>query len=573
MADSVEITNTAIANAQKFLESYLAASIPDGNFRDGSHLHDIVVRAFSYALALFDSEAAILRNMQSLKTLANLESGSTDDVVDNLVANWFLERKVGSKARGVITIHLSLEVEALSVLAGSIFTRLPGVEYVFTSDSRVYLRDSDMTPEYDSAGVHTGYSLDLPVEARLEGIGAEVSAGKFASWDPLSPYVTSIENRAPFGEAAGLESTFELLDRASTAISSRDFLSSGSLDTVIRSEVLQATGTTVIGAGDPEMMRDLVSGLGSGSSIHSLGFVNVYVRLPSSPGQSLSVSIPADSGTSTLTFAGRLATVDSVAVTRTGHSGATPTRVSSRAATTGRYYVLEGSSGQAGPTTDASLYAPRATTYNGDTTVLDAGTWGLSVEDPVLYASKDAVYTLDVGVATFARTVTVGYTSWAAASDVDTVLADSTRRIASSNLLAYCFTPVRVKVAMSYALYANGPGELPEDQAKSFIASYISSSDGTRNLRASDIVTAFLGEYSLYVAAVDLPITITYELHAPNGALVPFSTQDKISPVLLDQSLATGVYTSADALLHQLSSRTVCVLAVAADITLTEVVL
>lgn len=571
MADSVEITNKAIASAQKFLSDYLSTSLPSGNFREGSHLNDIVVRAFSYALALFDSEAAVLRNMQSLKTLANLESGSTDDVVDNLVSNWFLERKVGSKATGVLTIHLSLEVETVSVLVGTIFTRLPGVEYVFTSDTRVYLRDADLTAEYDSAGVHIGYSLDLPVEARFEGVGAEVSAGNFESWDPISPYITSVENRAPFGEAAGLESTFELLDRAGTAISSRDFLSAGSLDTVLRAEVLQVMRTTVIGAGDPEMMRDLVTGLGSGSSIHSLGFVNVYSKLPTAPGQSLSITIPADSGTGTLSFPARLATVDSVVVERAAYSDATPTRVSSKAATTGRYYVLEGAAGQAGPTTDATLYAPRAATYNVDNTVLDAGTWGLAVANPVLYATKDAVHTLDVGTAAFERTITVGYTAWGSASEVDTVLADSKRRIAASNLLAYCFTPVRVKMSLVYALQANGFGELPEDQAKSFVAAYISSIDGSRSLRVSDIVTAFLGEYAGYVAAVDLPLTVTYEMHAPDGKLIPFSTQDKISPELIAQSLAAGVYSAADAVAQQLSARTIALVSTSSDITLTEV--
>jgi len=276
--ETITITEEDRVAAENIMEQYLSDRLPDGDFSKGSSLRDLVVGGLAYVFAFLRKEGDLIRARQSLLLLSGLSGADVDDAVDEILSNWFLERKDGTKATGTATVYLS-QKEDVTIPTTASFYRA-GKEFKINSEIDLSYSGDDMTPVTDATGTVVAYQLQIPLVAAETGDSYNVEAGGFADFTRFSSNILRIENKNAFTGGGNIESTEEFLDRAETAISVRDLNSVRSIDVTLRENFSEIDDVVVIGFGDPEMIRDLAFPSVLGSKIHAGGCIDAYLRMP-----------------------------------------------------------------------------------------------------------------------------------------------------------------------------------------------------------------------------------------------------------------------------------------------------
>lgn len=285
---AIEISADDVAKAETFLETLLTEQIPDGRFTQGTALRDLAIKAFAFIFAHLQRENEEIRSLQSLLKVRDIATADpdTDRAVANateaILSNWFISRNTGGFARGTITIDVSRRQTYV----------IPGNNRFIYDRNRAFFPDvadtgqnivvdaSTLIPVVSADGVVTGYQFTLSVIAARAGATYNVQP---ATWDGgrgFSPFVTSIINTARFQGGKDKESTSELIDRSSNAVSVRNLINNRSIDATLRDEFSSIIRLITIGMGDPEMLRDLRFNDNDGVRLHVGGYYDVYLELP-----------------------------------------------------------------------------------------------------------------------------------------------------------------------------------------------------------------------------------------------------------------------------------------------------
>ena len=290
MSSTIVITEQDRLDAENLLEQFLSANYPTGDFSKGDMLRDFVISGFASVFAYIQQEVDITRARQSLLLLSKLAGADVDDAVDEILSNWFITRKAGQLARGVVTVYLSQSTD-ISVPITAKFYKTSALIFLPDALDTVTVAAEDLTQIVDANGVIVSYAFQLLVKASLPGKDYEVSAGSFVDFTRFSPYIIRVENQNAFSGGGDIESTAEMLDRSNTAITVRDLNSARSIDATLKDEFDTVDDVTVIGYGDPEMIRDLVLEEATNTRIHAGGMVDNYLRSPIQTGMTFSAAV------------------------------------------------------------------------------------------------------------------------------------------------------------------------------------------------------------------------------------------------------------------------------------------
>jgi hypothetical protein len=568
MALSIDINTEDLSRVEKLIRSALSEYVPSGNFREGTVLNDLVVRAMAVIPALVEKEARQVRARQSLNSILTLSPEDVDAALEDLVSNWFVTRKDGTRSTGVATLHFSSSVgEIVEVPLDAQFVFSTGIEFVVDSQNPIVInRDDQMRPLLASDGSVSEYLLYLPIISTGLGGSGNVPAGIFERFSPFSPHLTYVELENPIATAVATETNSDLIERAKESLSERGLVTQRSLRAVLREEVADVQDVYVVGAGAPEMQRDLIKDVSYNIDIHVLGHVNVYCLLPvvrnaRYPYDGSSISIPPSQVSTP---------IDTLAVTSFPFLRLKSVSISSGGAYTPLVRASIHSYDDNGVTkykayrSDTDSYSARVTPS------LLPDEYSLGVESSSLFSSMSQSLSLKTASSVLARTAIIEYDGTRSLSSVDLILQDRNRRIAAANTLGYSHIPVVLKISISYYRKSSAPGSLPEQEAKSAICSYLNNNLFPDGLRVSDLVVFFMGTYDLYVQGVALPITINYYLQSPSGNEVKFSTTNNIT--VEDMSLLSDStsYNDDTRLLEQVSDNTVRFVSFEDLVTLTE---
>lgn len=289
MADTIIITEQDRADAENILQQFLSDKLPTGDFGRGNALRDFTVSALANIFAYLRREIDITRARQSLLLLAKLTGTEVDDAVDEILSNWFVTRKVGRSSTGVVTVYLTQQVDVNVPITAKFYRDT----LVFMPDAldTIAVAKEDLVQLIDSNGAVVGYSFNVLVKAQFPGEDYDIEPGSFTDFTRFSPYITRVENQSQFSGGKSNESTSEMLDRAPTAISVRDLNSPRSIDATLKDEFTTVDDVTVIGMGDPEMIRDLVLEEATNSRVHAGGHVDAYLRSPVMSGKSFTGTV------------------------------------------------------------------------------------------------------------------------------------------------------------------------------------------------------------------------------------------------------------------------------------------
>jgi len=218
---------------------------PSLDLRDGSAINDLVV--FPIASMLEPYEAVHEANIQ--KAMIN-SSGLSEDDLDIIASNFFIERESGTKATGNVRIYFSSK-KNITIPVGSRFKSKSGLIYKATK-TRYVTADAmglERYPYYSSN--------DIPVEAEEMGDVYRVDAGEITEWVDRTTSYQAVTNIVAITGGVDKETNAELYDRLLVSQNVQAATSTGGINKVLINNYPNVQNVGIVGAGDTLMIRDL----------------------------------------------------------------------------------------------------------------------------------------------------------------------------------------------------------------------------------------------------------------------------------------------------------------------------
>jgi hypothetical protein len=285
---AIEINADDVASAESFLETLLTEEIPEGRFTQGSALRDLVVKSMAFTFAHLQKENTTIKSLQSLLNVRNIAASDPDtdravaNATDAILSNWFINRKAGSFARGMLFVEVTRKQDY--VLAGNqrfTYDR----DHVFYPDvvdpaQNVVISASSLFPVIALDGTIQAYQFSLRVIAAKTGADFNVAAGNWVGGTSFSAFATRVFSAVKFTGGKGKETTNELIARSNNAIAVRNLINPRSIDATLREKYSYLNRMLVVGMGEPEMQRDVVLDYGTVTTLHVGGHYDVFLELP-----------------------------------------------------------------------------------------------------------------------------------------------------------------------------------------------------------------------------------------------------------------------------------------------------
>jgi hypothetical protein len=250
-------------NVEQTIIDTIRLEDPDIDLREGTAFRDLLVKALTVVLQPFGDE---IQEIQLEQSILNADLIS-EDAMDALVANLFVSRRQGSKATGTVKLFFS-DAQPANVAAGTVFRSSAGLEFQTLQDFSI-TREGMLNNADGSL-----FFMEVVVFSREAGSEENVEAGDIVEIVGGPSGVVSVSNDLPFSRGVERESNVDLAERTRLAISVRDLNTEPSIRFIILENFNTVQDVQPVGFGDPEMIRDVLTGTGLSLGDLELGSVN-----------------------------------------------------------------------------------------------------------------------------------------------------------------------------------------------------------------------------------------------------------------------------------------------------------
>ena len=240
-----------------FLQDRIEQSFPSISAQEGDALVDLLITPLTVLLEPLKREIQIVRKGQSARNVDNLRLEDARD----LAANFFIEWRGGNRASGMVRVYYAQPTFA---------TILPTVEFS-TADGVIFRPSAALTVRPEQMLLYRSgqdYYVDVPVTSSSTGTSNNIAKGSITSVKGISGY-TRISNLSGFSGAADEETAAELLARTRSSLTERTLNVRRGIVARIESDFASVVDVEVVGYGDPEMNRDIITGRSKGSVVAS----------------------------------------------------------------------------------------------------------------------------------------------------------------------------------------------------------------------------------------------------------------------------------------------------------------
>jgi hypothetical protein len=218
--------------------------------QDGEPIDDLVVRPNRILLEAFRRQIRLVSLNQSL---ANPELLNEKEA-DNLGANFFVRRRLGGFSIGVARIYFTAPQFVLVTPSNSLFTG-SGLQY-FPIESQAITADRMVFNEEDNL-----FFFDIVVRAEKQGATYNIPANTLTTIEGITS-VVKVTNKRAFDDGGDKETTTQFIERIENSLTEKSLVTTRGIrarlfDTFENVQLIQ-----VIGHGDPEMNRDILTGQG-----------------------------------------------------------------------------------------------------------------------------------------------------------------------------------------------------------------------------------------------------------------------------------------------------------------------
>lgn len=258
-------------------------ALPEADTREGTFIRDVFVDPISDEISTMYLDMRMLKLSQSVLT-------AVGDDLDYLAANYFVERKMATKATGTVRFYIDNSTQqAVSIDDLEEYYEIPVGTVVsttgsYTQDAVEFLTTTGLyytAQEIKSLSIdqETGYRyIETSCEAYVAGETGNISAGEINILSSSIPGIAFVSNPYAFSGGTNAEDDAALANRVQLAITGCNI---GTKDGYLRYILNQpyVIAAKIVGAGDSIMFRD--GGYVDDDNVYHYGIggcVDIYVR-------------------------------------------------------------------------------------------------------------------------------------------------------------------------------------------------------------------------------------------------------------------------------------------------------
>lgn len=270
--DGLQVSDDDIKEAEIFAVNYLQPLYPNLDLREGTALRDTAIRASATLIALLKKG---LTYYFTINSLSNATDSTPEETIDSVLSNFFLARKEGSNS--IVRTRLYFTIRKDVTVSSSSFFSTNNTEFFYPLETSSF-SSTDLL--YDSS--KELYYCDVDMGSQEPGDSFNIDTGEFLYFSIFDPYFVGGDILYLKQRSIPRESNTSFVERAGSAVSTRNLINSPSIDSRIQEEFNTFTNITSVGMGEDEMVRDLVT-IRAGTPLQSIpihigGHVDVYVR-------------------------------------------------------------------------------------------------------------------------------------------------------------------------------------------------------------------------------------------------------------------------------------------------------
>lgn len=239
----------------EFAQTLLADRFPDLSFADGDALSEAVAKPMeALTRPLVDQMAVFLHS----GSFAHWRSMSSPELED-LAGNFFITRNAGGFATGPVRLYFPNPV-AQQIGTGNIWSTARGLRFTpvypqsIAADVMLTNKDGNL------------YYMDVQVIAEAPGLAYNVDVGEVVSVVGVFSAVKTT-NLRKFSGGVRVDDDAQLVESARAAVAERSLTADNGIITRLLEELATLKHVRVVGHGDDEMVRDVLSGGGLGEVI------------------------------------------------------------------------------------------------------------------------------------------------------------------------------------------------------------------------------------------------------------------------------------------------------------------
>ena len=237
--------NTSV---REFILGRLTVEFPELVLQDGEPIDDYAVKIMQILLEPFRRQIQQVSNNQSLADPTILNEREAD----SLGANYFVRRRPGGTSVGVARLYFSAPQGAIitpnnAVLDGSGHRFFPVENQAISSSNMLFNIEDNL------------YFFDIIVRAETEGAAYNISPNSLTGIEEL-PLVVKVTNKSQFEEGGDKETTIEYLERVENSLTEKSLVTFRGINARLTDVFESIRLIQVIGHGDPEMNRDILTG-------------------------------------------------------------------------------------------------------------------------------------------------------------------------------------------------------------------------------------------------------------------------------------------------------------------------
>jgi hypothetical protein len=233
-----------------FIIGRLQREFPDLVVQDGEPIDDYAVKIMQILLTPFRRQIQQISVNQSLAEPETLNEAEAD----NLAGNFYARRQAGGFSVGVARLYFSspqfiLVTPSNPVSSGDGLNFYPVENQSITADNMLFNTEDNL------------FYFDVAVRAAAEGQEYNIAPNMLVSVEGI-PSAVKVVNQLAFEEGAGKETTEEFIERVENSLSEKSLVTLRGISAKLRDVFENIRIIQVIGYGDPEMERDVITGGG-----------------------------------------------------------------------------------------------------------------------------------------------------------------------------------------------------------------------------------------------------------------------------------------------------------------------
>lgn len=281
----LEVSAEEIAKGELFTQQLLQDRFPSTDWRQGTGVRDLVVRPNGMMIALMDKA---IRTYFQQNSLSQANDGSSEELVDSILSNFFINRNQGTLATIRTRLYFKFPGDRPQVV------QVPATAYFSTDNEHKFYPDSAITLYPASSVVIPGriyfqldsasglWYVDVDMKSEEPDEIYNMSEGDLLYYTIFSPYFVKGEIQYLIDQAIPKERNTSMIERSYTSISTRNLINTPSVVSRLTDVFNFIRFVHSEGMGDPNMYRDIVEindpvTPGATLNFHQGGMVDVYV--------------------------------------------------------------------------------------------------------------------------------------------------------------------------------------------------------------------------------------------------------------------------------------------------------